>query len=157
MEKKKKKESLGKKGRQRDREEEHERQTRSGGGGWENALAGCNRLQAVPGPQLASNLAASTLPPGPQVTHDQQQKQQTFHVHTWKRTCEFQHIHVPLLFFFENSRWIDKRILLKGYRKRFSFFRRALVFFLWPAYWQGVFFEWLKFYSNHSSDSFKSL
>lgn len=31
--KKKKKESLGKKGRQRDREEEHERQTRSGGGG----------------------------------------------------------------------------------------------------------------------------
>lgn len=74
-----KKERLGKKGRERDREEEHEREKRSGGGGWENALTGCNRLQAVPGPQLASNLAASTQPPGPRVTHDQQQKQQTFH------------------------------------------------------------------------------
>lgn len=72
-------ESLGKKGRERDREEEHEREKRSGGGGRENALAGCNRLQAVPGPHLASNLAASTQPPGPRVTHDQQEKQQTFH------------------------------------------------------------------------------
>lgn len=54
-----KKESLGKKGRERDREEEHDREKRSGGGGWVNALAGCNRLQAVPGPQMACNLAAS--------------------------------------------------------------------------------------------------
>lgn len=37
----------------------------SRGGGWENALAGYNRLQAVPGPRLAGNLAASTQPPGP--------------------------------------------------------------------------------------------
>lgn len=74
-----KKESLGKKGQERDREEEHEREKSSRGGGWENALAGCNRLQADPGPQLASNLAATTHPPGPRVTHDQQQKQQTFH------------------------------------------------------------------------------
>lgn len=35
------------------------------GGGGENALAGCNRLQAVPGPQLAGNLAASMQLPGP--------------------------------------------------------------------------------------------
>lgn len=66
----KKRESLGKKGRERDREEEHEREKGGVGGDWENALAGCNRLQAVPGPQLASNLAASTQPPGPRVTHD---------------------------------------------------------------------------------------
>lgn len=74
-----KKQSLGKRGRGRDREEEHEGERRSGGGGWENALAGCNRLQAVPGPQFARNLAAPTQPPDPRVTHDQHQKKQTHH------------------------------------------------------------------------------
>lgn len=74
-----KKERLRKKGRDRDSEEEHERGKTSRGGGWEKALAGCNRLQAVPGPQLAGNVAASTQSPGLRGTHDQQHKQQTLH------------------------------------------------------------------------------
>lgn len=62
------KECLVKRARERDRGRAVRGRKRRGGG-WVNPLAGCNRLQAVPGPQFAGNLASTMQHPQISLTH----------------------------------------------------------------------------------------
>lgn len=72
---------------------------------------------------LASNLAASTQPPGPRVTHDQQQNNRCFIMTcTCEKGHEFQHFHV---FLFDNICQISAMILQKHFHQQLDIFLRA--------------------------------